>query len=107
MSESVSPDGQVIAQLKLAGSNLSKEHPIEFFIYAPTKESANEIAGTIAAQGFKGSVEKAASKNSWLVYSVKNIVPTEDRMRKIRASLNAVASSVGGEYDGWGTPIVK
>lgn len=106
-SESLSADGKVISQLKRAGSNLSKEHPIEFYIYAPTKDSANKIASTLFDKGFNAKVELSVEGNAWLVYLVKYIVPTEKTMLEIRNTFNKIASSVGGEYDGWGTPIVK
>jgi regulator of RNase E activity RraB len=101
------PDGQVIQQLKNAGSNLSKEHPVEFFIYAPNKEAAESIVTRIEIDGFKSKVEKSEADELWLVFAVKIMIPNEQKLLKIRADLEKVASSVSGEYDGWGTPIVK
>jgi regulator of RNase E activity RraB len=106
-NKDLSPDGQVIQQLKNAGSNLSKEHPVEFFIYAPNKEAAESIVARIEIDGFKSKVEKSESDELWLVFAVKLMIPNEQKLLKIRAYLEKVASSVGGEYDGWGTPIVK
>ena len=103
----LSQDGQVINQLKEAGSDLSKKHPIEFFIYASTKEKAEFVASEIAKQGFSSSVQHSSYDGSWLVLSTKMLVPNEDILVAIRANFEALASSVGGEYDGWGTPIVK
>lgn len=106
-SEGVSPDGQVINQLKEAGSNLSKEHPVEFFIYAPSQGAAEVISRAIAKDGFISKLEKSADNESWLVYAVKNIVPSEDKMISIRNKFEKIVADVGGEYGGWGTPIVK
>lgn len=106
-NRNTSPDGQVISQLKSAGSDLSKEHPVEFYIYVPTRESAEKIAEKVTGNGFVSVVEKTENSNTWLVYSKKNLVPTEERMIQIRQQLTELASSAGGEYDGWGTPIVR
>lgn len=38
------PDQQVLDQLKAAGSDLSKPHKIEFFLYFPSKEKADGAA---------------------------------------------------------------
>ncbi len=106
-NKNLSPDGQVILQLKNAGSNLSKEHPVEFFIYAPNKDAAEKIATRIEREGFKPKIEKSESDQSWMVFAVKYMIPNEQELVKIRANLGQVARSVGGEYDGWGTPIVN
>jgi len=106
-NKNLSPDGQVILQLKNAGSNLSKEHPVEFFIYAPNKDAAEKIATRIESDGFKSKIEKSESDQSWMVFAVKDMIPNEQKLVKIRANLEQVASSLGGEYDGWGTPIVN
>lgn len=102
-----SPDGKVINQLKNAGSDLSKEHPVEFFVYVPSRESAEQIAEKISGDGFLSVVEKTENSNTWLVYSKKSLVPTEEKMLQIRQRMTDLASSAGGEYDGWGTPVVK
>lgn len=106
-NKNLSPDGQVILQLKSAGSNLSKEHPIEFFIYAPNNDAAETIATRIESDGFKSKIEKSESDQSWMVFAVKYMIPNEQKLLRIRANLEQVARSVGGEYDGWGTPIVN
>ena len=54
-------DDDVIEQLRLAGSNLSKPHPIDFYIYVPSQESANRVAAALSPQGFQTKVEPSAS----------------------------------------------
>jgi hypothetical protein len=107
INENLSPDGKVIQQLQAAGSNLSKPHPIEFFLYAPTKEAAQEIGDSIAKDGFNLKIDKSATDDSWLVVAVRDMIPNEKKLMQIRVKFQQVASSGGGEYDGWGTPIVE
>ena len=40
-------DAQVIAQLQQAGSDLSKPHPIEFFLYVTTQEATDRLVSRI------------------------------------------------------------
>jgi len=102
-------DAGVIAQLRKLGSDLSKPHPVEFFLYFPTEVGANRVADKLATQGFTSTVKPAASGSSlpWHTFATLQIVPTIGAMAKLRAELSELSASEGGEYDGWGTPLVK
>jgi hypothetical protein len=106
---SISPanDDAVIEQLRLAGSNLSKPHPIDFYLYAPTKESAERIASTLSSQGFTVKVGRAASGTDWLAFASKEVVPTSTALADLRHDLTALALQEHGDYDGWEAPIIK
>jgi hypothetical protein len=53
-AEPKSGDALVLAQLKKAGSDLSKPHSIEFFLYLPTQETAEKAADQIRSKGSEG-----------------------------------------------------
>jgi hypothetical protein len=101
------PDAAVIAQLKKAGSNLSKPHAIEFYLYFPVREAADRVAEKIRAAGFAAKVDRAAKGPDWIVLATKTMVPTETALASIRRDFDAWASAEKGQYDGWGTPVVK
>ncbi len=101
------PDAQVLAQLKKAGSDLSKLHPIEFFLYASTKEAADRLAAKVKALHFETKVEPAAQGSRWLVLATKLMVPKHADLVLIREQFAALALAEKGEYDGWGTPVVN
>jgi regulator of RNase E activity RraB len=105
-SKPSSPDQMVIAQLQKAGSNLAKPHAIEFFLYFPTESAANQASARIRDAGFQSEVKKAAQGDTWLCFATKEIVPTQDALETIRNDFGALATSLGGEYDGWGCPMV-
>lgn len=105
-SENPDPDEQVLTQLKKAGSDLSKPHNIELFLYFPSKETANKAATTIKENGFDVEVYLAAEGDQWVCFTTKTIVPDLQAIQKISASFNKLADSLGGKYDGWGTEIV-
>ena len=101
------PDAQVIAQLKKAGSDLSKPHPIEFFLYVPTREAADRLAAKVRESHFRAEVKPAAQGSEWLVLATKSLVPTVANLVEVRNQFTALAVAEKGEYDGWGTPVVK
>lgn len=100
-------DESVLIQLKKAGSDLSKPHNIEFFLYFPTQAVAEQAASKIRDEGFHVEVEKAAKGDTWLCSATKTMVPQLTSLQKIRRDFGALADSLNGEYDGWGTPVVK
>jgi hypothetical protein len=106
-SAELSPDGQVIQQLKKAGSNIRKPHDIEFFFYFPTLEAAERIAAALKIEGFNAKVQHAAKGNDFVVSATKSIVPTEAGLVALRQKFNAMSAVEKGDYDGWGSPVVK
>jgi len=105
--KSSSPDQMVIAQLRKAGSDISKPHAIEFSLYFPTQAAASQAASHVRDAGFYSEVRRAAQGDSWLCFATKEMVPTQDALENIRSNFTSLATSLGGEYDGWGSPVVS
>ena len=101
------PDEEVLAQLKKAGADLSKPHKIEFFLYFPEETAAKEAGARIKQAGFDVDVRRAAQGPEWLCFATRAMVPELAALQKIRREFVALAASFGGEYDGWGTKVVK
>lgn len=100
-------DQLVLAQLRKSGSNLSKPHNIEFFLYFPTQSLAEKAGLNVRDAGFEVEVRKAGTGDSWLCFATKTMVPALPDLQRIRQNFTALAASVNGEYDGWGTQIEK
>ena|SRR6266850_2239293 len=100
-------DELVLNQLKKTGSDLSKPHKIEFFLYFPTRPVAEQAASQIRAAGFDVEVRPAAKGNEWLCLSTKTMVPDLAALQKIRRDFDSLTVSLSGQYDGWGTGIEK
>jgi hypothetical protein len=96
----------VLQQLRKAGSDLSKPHRIEFFLYFPTQQIAEQASLQLRATGFNVDVQPGATSKDWLCFATKEMQPDLASLQKIRADFQVLAASLGGEYDGWGTPIV-
>jgi regulator of RNase E activity RraB len=101
------PDEAVLVQLKKAGSNPSKPYEIEFFVYFPDESRARQAEVKLKELGFQVDVRSAAQGSDWLCFSTKTMVPELSELQKSRRNLTTIAKSLGGEYDGWGTGVVK
>lgn len=106
-SKKADPDQMVLEQLKKAGSDLSKPHNLEFFIYFSTKVDAMEIAQRIKEAGFAVDVKQAAQGPGWLCVATKMMIPELAALQKIRRDFSTLAATKRGEYDGWETAVVK
>ena len=100
-------DLQTLNRLEKAGSDLSKPHEMEFFLYFPDEASANAAAADIREQGFVVEVRPAAEGTDWLCFAVKTMVPAHEDVVAVGRELNAIAGAYGGEYDGWGAAVVR
>lgn len=101
------PDKQLLKQLEAAGSDLTKVHQIEFFLYFPSEEKANDALFIIQKEGLDVDVRKSADESEWLCFATKAMVPEYGELVRLRNVFDSVAEKRGGEYDGWGTEIVK
>ena len=102
------PDVLVLSQLRQAGSDLSKPHPIEFFLYFSTEDAAHRVKTQIATEGFSQTVTKSASgKLEWLLQANKTMVPKAEELARLREWFEKLATAENGSYDGWGTPVVR
>ena len=103
----VDGDLAVIEQLREVGSNLAKPHDLEFFLYFPTEEKARAAQSQLSNDGFVAKVELGADNKNWLCFATQTLVPTHERLAAMRVRLEGVASTLGGEYDGWGSGVVE
>lgn len=100
-------DLETLNRLEEAGSDLSKPHEMEFFLYFPDEVSANAAAADIRKQGFAVEVWPPKDGSEWLCFATKTMVPTYEDIVAIGREFNTIAESYGGEYDGWGALVVR
>jgi hypothetical protein len=101
------PDEAVIIQLKKAGSDLSKPHTIDFYLYLPTESAADQAATRMRQTGFQAKVERAAKGDDWLCLGTKQVIPELSTIQGITRDLDALAKSLHGVYDGWEAKVEK
>ena len=101
-------DQQVIDNLKRAGSDLSKPHPTDFYLYFPGELQARAASQELAASGFRlKRVDVAAKGQNWVVIASKAVVPGLPELTAISADLRKLAVRLSGEYDGWESAVTK
>jgi len=103
-----SPDDKmVLEQLREAGSDLSKPHVLEFYLYFPAEQSAHQAAEKLESEGFEGELKPSVGEATWLCLVRKRMVPELNEIVAMRRKLSSLAKEFKGEYDGWETRIEK
>ena len=101
-------DALVIENLRAAGSDLSKTHDVDFFFYFPGKAQADAAAAELSASEYKlVAVESAPKSTLWQIHAKRSMAVRLEAMNATTRALEALASRHGGDYDGWGTAVVK
>ena len=100
-------DESVLVEFKKAGSDVSKPHKIDFYLYFPTQSVAEQAAPRIRDAGFLVEVRRAARGDTWLCFTTKTMVPDLLALQQVRRDFESLAASMNGEYDGWETEVEK
>jgi len=100
-------NGEVIAALEEAGSDLSQPHPLEFYIYFDERADADGAAKALAGKGFGAEVDPEQIDGEWLVVATRDSPITEAKIDALEAEVVAVAEPAHGVYDGWETAVVE
>ncbi|MCX6752479.1 MAG: ribonuclease E inhibitor RraB [Candidatus Nomurabacteria bacterium] len=101
-------DQAVLNQLIKYGSNLSKLHSIDFFLYFSNKEAAERGKVMIQERFANSSVSVSDSqKQKFLCLVNISMVPNLETIQNASTQFEAITASLGGEYDGWETAIER
>jgi hypothetical protein len=106
-SYQLSPDGQVIEQLKQAGSDITQPHKIEFFFFIQSAAGTNRIVKYLESKKFEVQFHQSEEHSDWAVKATKEMIPDENKLILLRSEFETISLKEGGSYDGWGTSIVK
>jgi hypothetical protein len=92
----------VLAELAMV-SDLSEPHLIRHYLYFPTCNAAEDVAGVLGRGGYRTEARLSADvdEESWLVLAEQEAVLTPEFIASTRGHLEALAAGAGGEYDGW------
>ena len=102
---SADADASTLDQLARAGSDLTRPHRIEFFLYLPERAAADAVAQELSAEGYATEVSQEEQASDWLCLATRVLVPDMAALRSCRGRLTALAESHQGVYDGWGTEV--
>ncbi len=99
-------DQAALESLREAGSDMTRPHPFDFYLYHPEQAGARQICEQLTAQGFGTQVQEGAVAGEWLCLVDRTMVPTLENLNAIQATLAELAGQLGGEYDGWETMVL-
>ncbi|MFN2466235.1 MAG: ribonuclease E inhibitor RraB [Candidatus Dormibacteria bacterium] len=101
-------DRRTLAELSRVGSDMWKHHEIENFLYMPHEMAARSSAARLEGKGYRVKIEAPAGpRATWLVLSYRWVVPAAAAIAEIRGLQEALAVEFGGDYDGWGAPVMR
>jgi hypothetical protein len=67
---------EVLQRLRENGSDLTKPHDFEFYVYLTTRPLARKAADKIRQSGFAAAeVSRSASGDAWLCVAKKTLIP--------------------------------
>ena len=104
-----SKNRQVLDQLKLAGDAFAKVREIDHFAYFPSEAKRVAFVTKSKALGLqlRNLRENDKSANRYGVQMVQADIPSSQSMNDVTRMLADLAEACGGEYDGWGCPVVR
>jgi len=107
-------DDDVLDALAAAGSDLSKETDIVFYLYIPRREDTDACASALWEHGFRaqvmsplGKLEDGSRSDNWGIKGRIEAVPTREMILKTNALMDEIARRFDGEYDGWEAAIAR
>ena len=98
---------EVLDQLRDMGSDISKPHSFDFYLYVPTEVAAIQAADKVRESAFAAEVLPGASGNNWLCRATITIVPDVAPLDEIGNLFEQVAAALHGEFDGWESDVIK
>ena len=106
-SSPLSLDAQVVAQLRRAGSDVSRPHKVDFFLLFTSEQSAKGAAVELTRREFQVDGAPTQRQAVWTCQASRLMVPKESELQQLRSELSALAHTYGGTYDGWGAEVVN
>ena len=102
----VESDQAALDSLREAGSDFSRIHPFDFYLYHPEKSGAEQICAQLRAEGFQVTVREGAIEGEWLCLATLSFIPSIDKLSELQGVFDELISQYGGEYDGWETIVI-
>lgn len=98
-------DRKILALLRERGSELSRPHEVEFYIYFRTEKDALEASPGIAGAGYHVQVLQDSSGDRWLCLARRAMVPTLGAIGKAHEELQKASRPFNGFCGGWATQV--
>jgi regulator of RNase E activity RraB len=98
-----SSDGDALRRLVATGNDMSNPMEIDFQIAAPDEATAKRVADEATKLGYRISIYESRPRCPWTCNCTRTMLAEYDAIIVVQAELDAIARSLGGYADGWGT----
>ena len=98
---------EILAQLRRTGSDISKPHTIEFYLYFPTEMPARQAGKELSEHEYQVQVRPAATGAVWLCLASATLIPETAPLGEMGHLIDQLVSELGGEFDGWEAEVIK
>ena len=85
----------------LRASAPNTSHQLRHYLYFPSEGCARKAAASLRKEGFLTEQRLGADGVTWLVLATHRVVPSEELVETVRSTMERIAGSLSGEYDGW------
>lgn len=99
-------DQAALDSLREAGSDLTKPHPFDFYLYHDDQSGARIICAELEKEGFLVTVQAGAIEGEWLCLASLSFVPSARKLSELQEGFEELIATYGGEYDGWETTVI-
>jgi hypothetical protein len=106
MDESGDLGRAICEQLEGLGSDVTKIHVFDFYLYFPSEDAAREAASVLRGRGFMTKVREGADEVSWLCLARVKTVPDMAVLREMGVLFENLVASFSGEFDGWESNVI-
>lgn len=100
-------DMKVFAALASSGDIADRARPVEHWAFMPNERAVRTFLEGAWKLGLK-EVERGATDDGFIMVKLSHMcAATSEALTPITSALHELAESVGGDYDGWETQVVK
>lgn len=96
-------DNMTIERIREAGADMSAVHRVDFFLIFKSREAAEQAKAELDGD-YEVAVSQAVNGQTWCTATTEMLIYLS-LIRGHADRMTALASKLGGKYDGWGTSL--
>lgn len=101
-------DARTLRGLVEAGADLAKPTEVNFHLHLPSEGHAASAADVARREGFAAEVRPPVDGHTtWLCLASRRMVPERAAIDAAVRRLDDLATSFGGEFDGWEAAVTR
>jgi hypothetical protein len=98
-------DRRVVDQLQQAGDDSAAPRPVDHYAFFPDRAAADRFTAELAGEGFDASIRRD-DDGRFVVHALREDPVELPHIHPLVKRLRDRAAALGGQYDGWGAPVV-